>query len=69
MINSLDNAGMSGQQTLGFINNLVNQQAATMAVDDLAWLSAVLFIVMIALIWLIHPIRAAATSEAASGGH
>jgi DHA2 family multidrug resistance protein len=68
-INSLDNAGMSSQQTLGFINNLVNQQAATMAADDLAWLSAVLFIVMIGLIWLIHPIKSAEKSEAAAGGH
>jgi DHA2 family multidrug resistance protein len=68
-INSLDNTGMSSQQILGFINNLVNQQAATMAADDLAWLSAVLFIVMIGLIWLIHPIKSAEKAEAAAGGH
>ena len=68
-ISGLENSGMTGQQTLGFINNMVNQQAATMAVDDMAWISAVLFIVMITLIWLIHPIKSAAQSEAAAGGH
>lgn len=69
VINGLGNAGMSEQQSLGFINNMVNQQAATMAADDLAWLSAILFILLISLIWLIHPIKTVAKSEAAAGGH
>jgi len=69
VINGLANTGMSGQQSLGFINNLVNQQAATMAADDMAWLSAILFILLISLIWLIHPIKTAAKSEATAGGH
>ena len=68
-INGLANTGMSEQQTLGFINNLVNQQAATMAVDDMAWISAVLFILLISLIWLIHPIKKAVDSKATAGGH
>lgn len=69
VINGLANAGMIEQQSLGFINNMVNQQAATMAADDLAWLSAILFILLISLIWLIHPIKTVAKSEAAAGGH
>lgn len=69
VINGLGNAGMSEQQSLGFINNMVNQQAATMAADDLAWLSAILFILLISLIWLIHPIKTVAKSEPATGGH
>lgn len=69
VINGLGNAGMSEQQSLGFINNMVNQQAATMAADDLAWLSAILFILLISLIWLIHPIKTTAKSEATAGGH
>lgn len=69
VLNGLGQTGMNAQQSLGFINNLVNQQAATMAADDMAWISAILFIVLISLIWLIHPIKTAASPEAASGGH
>lgn len=68
-INALGNTGMSGQQSLIFMDNLVNQQAATMAADDLAWLSAILFILLIGLIWLIHPMKTAEKSAATAGGH
>lgn len=69
VINGLGQAGMNAQQSLGFINNMVNQQAATMAADDMAWISAILFILLISLIWLIHPIKTAVSSEATAGGH
>lgn len=69
VIYGLGQAGMNAQQSLGFINNMVNQQAATMAADDMAWISAILFILLISLIWLIHPIKTAVNSEATAGGH
>ncbi|MGB8078786.1 MAG: DHA2 family efflux MFS transporter permease subunit [Gallionella sp.] len=68
-IDGLGSTGMSEQQTLDFINDLVNQQAATMAADDMAWLSAVLFILLISLIWLIHPMKQAVDAKEAAGGH
>ena len=67
-IDGLGSTGMSEQQTLDFINDLVNQQAATMAADDMAWLSAVLFILLISLIWLIHPMKQAVDAKEAAGG-
>ncbi len=62
VIRMLTGAGMSDQQALSFVNNLVNQQAATLAVNDLAWLSSMLFIALIGFIWLIHPLNPSSPS-------
>ncbi len=68
-INMLTNMGMSEQQALAFVNNLLNQQAATMAVNDLAWLSALLFVALIGLIWLARPIKFAPKAVESAGAH
>jgi DHA2 family multidrug resistance protein len=61
--------GMSEQQALAFVNNLMNQQAATLAANDLSWLSALLFIALIGLIWLARPIKSAARPAESAGAH
>ena len=65
-IKMLTESGMSQQQALGQINDLINQQAFTLAADELFWISAVLFIALIGLIWLARPARAARASVEAS---
>ncbi len=65
----LTELGMSDQQALAFINNMVNQQAATLAVNDLAWLSSLLFIALIGFVWLIHPQKSAPKTADTSGAH
>ncbi|MFA5170483.1 MAG: DHA2 family efflux MFS transporter permease subunit [Sulfuriferula sp.] len=69
VIKTLTDMGMSEQQALAFVNNLLNQQAATMAVNDLAWLSALLFVALIGLIWLARPIKAAPKTVESAGAH
>jgi DHA2 family multidrug resistance protein len=59
-INNLTSSGMSMDQVLGMINQLTNQQAFTMAAVDIFFASAVLFIMLIPIVWLSHPQRGAA---------
>lgn len=68
-LNTLTGLGMSDQQALAFVNNLLNQQASTLAADDLAWLSAILFLALIGLIWLARPLKAASASAESAGAH
>lgn len=68
-IKTLTDTGMSEQQALARINGLIEQQASTMAADDLAWISAILFIVLIGLIWLARPIKAAPKAAESAGAH
>jgi len=71
VITMLTDGGMSQQQALAFINNLINKQSATLAANDLTWLSALLFIALIAFIWLIRPKKTSTASNSAdtSGAH
>ncbi|OWQ92252.1 MFS transporter [Roseateles aquatilis] len=51
-LQTLQNAGFSHDQALAYLNRLVDQQAFTRAADDIFLASAVLFIVLIAFVWL-----------------
>lgn len=68
-MNGLGSSGFSSDQALGVINNLVNQQAFTMAADDIFYVSALMFILLIPLVWLSHPQKGGAGKEAAAGAH
>jgi MFS transporter, DHA2 family, multidrug resistance protein len=66
---NLGAAGMPHEQILALLNRIVDQQAFTMAAADIFWISAVLFLVLIPLVWLSHPLRGAAAGDAAAGAH
>ncbi|MBY0409610.1 MAG: MFS transporter, partial [Burkholderiaceae bacterium] len=67
-LDGLTASGLSMQQALAQINRLIDQQAYTRAVDDIFFGSAVLFLMLIGLIWLTRrPARAAAVD--AGGAH
>lgn len=59
-INQFMASGMSREQALASIDRLLNQQAFTLAVTDLFYLSAGLFFVLVAVIWLSKPVYGAA---------
>ncbi|QIM53602.1 DHA2 family efflux MFS transporter permease subunit [Hydrogenophaga crocea] len=66
--------GMTQQQALAAIDRLVQQQAFTLAATDIFWLSSMLFLALIPLVWLTRaPQRqgpaSAAAAEAAAGAH
>ncbi|GAB2810442.1 DHA2 family efflux MFS transporter permease subunit [Dyella kyungheensis] len=55
ILSQLTHAGNSQPQALGIVNQLVNREALTLAVNDIFLLCAVLFIVLIPVIWLAKP--------------
>jgi len=67
-LGKLGAAGLSPEQSYGFLNQLVNQQAFTMAAVDLFNASAVLLVLLIPLVWLTRPSRAGLGSDGA-GAH
>lgn len=65
----LQATGMSPEQALAQVNRMVDQQAFMLAANDIFYLSAVLFLALIPLVWLTRGPRGAAGSEAAAGAH
>ena len=65
-IDSLMNAGMTREQALAAINRMIDQQAYTLAADDLFFASAGLFLALIALVWLARPQRGGAAPVVAA---
>jgi MFS transporter, DHA2 family, multidrug resistance protein len=63
--------GMSQDQTLGFFNSMATQQAAQLGVNDMFYISAGIFVALIALIWITRPERAGGgdSAAAASAAH
>jgi len=64
-------AGMSTEQSLSQINRLIDQQAFMLAANDVFYGSAMIFLLLIPLVWLSHPHKSAArgSTDAAAGAH
>ncbi len=56
-------------QALAFFERSLNAQAAMLGLNDIFWLSAVIFIAIIPLIWLTKPGKGAGAGAAGAGGH
>ena len=69
-LNGLSGAGLTPDQALGSINRLVDQQAYMLAANDVFYVSALMFLLLIPLIYLTRraPIGAG-NSDAAAGAH
>ncbi|CAM2152675.1 Multidrug export protein EmrB [Pararobbsia alpina] len=59
----------SPDKALAFFEASANTQAAMLGLNDIFWLSAVIFIMIIPLIWLTKPSKSGAAQAAAAGGH
>jgi DHA2 family multidrug resistance protein len=63
-------AGLSPEQALAQVNGMVNQQAFMLSAGELFYVSALLFLALIPLVWLTKPKRAGAgNADAAAGAH
>ena len=64
-------AGMDSEQALSQINRMVDQQAFMLAANDVFYGSSIIFVLLIPLLWLSHPLRAAggAAPDASTGAH
>nr|WP_236600113.1 DHA2 family efflux MFS transporter permease subunit [Ramlibacter alkalitolerans] len=68
-LSGLASAGLTQEQALAQVNRLVDQQAFMLAANDIFWGSAVLFLIMVPLVWLTHPQPAPGGGDAAAGAH
>jgi DHA2 family multidrug resistance protein len=70
-VTQLRGLGMSTQAAYGSVNESLSQQAAMLGVNDLFYLSAGVFIALIALIWITKPERSAGgdAGAAAAAAH
>jgi MFS transporter, DHA2 family, multidrug resistance protein len=62
-------AGQSAEQASATVTRLIDQQAYTMAVTDVFYLSAVLFVLLIGLVWLTKPKLAQRGAADGGGAH
>jgi DHA2 family multidrug resistance protein len=67
----LGSMGLDTPQGYSLFDRLVNQQAAQLGVNDLFYISSIIFLVLIALIWITKPERSGGgdSSAAASAAH
>ncbi|HEY9065508.1 MAG TPA: DHA2 family efflux MFS transporter permease subunit [Burkholderiaceae bacterium] len=68
-LNQLGAAGYSSEQALASVNRLIDQQAFTLAVNDLFWMSSMLFFVLIVLVWMTKPQPSAGGGAGGGGAH
>jgi DHA2 family multidrug resistance protein len=70
-LQTLHASGFASTQSQGLVNRIVDQQAFMASADDLFYASALLFLVLIGVVWLARPARTstAGSSEAAAGAH
>ena len=68
-LGTLHSGGLSADQSYAMLNRLVDTQAFMLSADDIFYVSGVLFLILIGLVWLAHPVRGAGGAAAASGAH
>ncbi len=67
-IAALQASGLSPEQSYGVLNRLVDQQAFMLSANDVFYASALLFLALIAVVWLARPVRGASQAGSAAGG-
>ncbi|MFZ1904475.1 MAG: DHA2 family efflux MFS transporter permease subunit [Steroidobacteraceae bacterium] len=65
----LNAGGMPQQQSYALLNRLVDGQAYMLSANDIFYVSGMIFIALIVLVWLAHPVHGPAGGAAASGAH
>ncbi|HET7757926.1 MAG TPA: DHA2 family efflux MFS transporter permease subunit, partial [Steroidobacteraceae bacterium] len=61
--------GFGTAQSYALLNRLVDAQAFMLSANDIFYVSGVLFLIMIALVWLARPVHAGGGEAAAAGAH
>ncbi|HEY1327638.1 MAG TPA: DHA2 family efflux MFS transporter permease subunit [Casimicrobiaceae bacterium] len=69
-LGSLQGGGMSVDQSYGALNHMIDQQAFMLSANDIFYVSALLFLALIVVVWLAKPVKAApGAADAAAGAH
>jgi DHA2 family multidrug resistance protein len=65
----LQAGGMSPQQSYAALNRLIDQQAFMLSANDIFYVSALLFLLLIGVIWLARPVAGGTDASAAAAAH
>jgi len=66
----LQAGGLTPEQSYDVLNRLVDQQAYMLSANDVFYVSAAIFLALIAVVWLARPANGAAkAADAAAGAH
>ena len=78
VLSGMGNAGLTPEQALAQVNRLIDQQAYMLAANDVFYASALIFLLLIPVVWLSRPKlagsaagvgRPAVNAEASAGVH
>lgn len=65
----LQAGGLDASQSTALVNRLIDQQAFMLSANDIFLASALLFLLLIGVVWLARPVKSAAGAEAAAAAH
>jgi len=65
---TLQAQGMTLEQSRAMLNRFIDQQAFMLSANDVFYVSALIFLLLIGIVWLARPVRAAAGASAAAAG-
>ena len=68
VVQGLQASGLTLQQALARVDQLVNQQAFMLGANDVFYASSLLFVLLIGVVWLAHPVRRGQAADA-GGAH
>ncbi|NYT78242.1 DHA2 family efflux MFS transporter permease subunit [Alcaligenaceae bacterium] len=69
LMHGLHNGGIGSQQSALIVDQIINQQAYTMSATDIFYASGILFLFLIALIWVAKKSHTSASNSAGAGAH
>jgi DHA2 family multidrug resistance protein len=67
-LGNLQGSGYDGTQSLAMVDRMINAQAFVLSADDIFYASAIIFLMLIPLLWVTRPPRGGAAADAA-GAH
>jgi len=69
-LGAMQAGGLTPEQSVAQLNRLVDQQAFMLSANDVFYVSALIFLLLIAVVWLARPAKGPAQGgEAAAGAH
>jgi DHA2 family multidrug resistance protein len=69
VMNSLTSGGMSSAQAAGMVERILDNQAHMLGADDVFWLTGVIFVFLMFVIWFAKPDKSSAAPVDAGGAH
>jgi DHA2 family multidrug resistance protein len=68
-LGTLQSSGLSPEQSVAMLNRMVDQQAYMLSANDIFYVTAILFLILIGVVWLARPVKGAHASPEAAAAH